>query len=235
MKYRLIVIANIGFILGIIVGLYFKKSIILFLSIFVVLVLIFTNNNIEKIIYKLKNKNRHFKHFERAYKYLKKYLNLKLVLTLIIFFIISFSYSIYKEEKFNQFVQNMISLESSKNIYGIVISEKQEKEYTDSYKVKILNIDGKNLSDTYCFLKIKKQKNKQIKYGDLLKFSADFTAPKDRTNYKRFSYKEYLKTINVSGIFKTTYSQIKVLGENQCNYIYTLVNNVRNSVLRPNR
>ena len=36
MKYRLIVIANLGFIIGILLGLYFKVSIILFLSIFVV-------------------------------------------------------------------------------------------------------------------------------------------------------------------------------------------------------
>ena len=37
MKYRLFVIANIGFIIGILMGLYSKVSIILFLSLFVVL------------------------------------------------------------------------------------------------------------------------------------------------------------------------------------------------------
>ena len=59
MKYRLIVVANFGLIIGIIMGLYFSKSIILFLSIFVIsLLLLLKNNSLLSIIFKWKRENK---------------------------------------------------------------------------------------------------------------------------------------------------------------------------------
>ena len=50
MKYRLIVVANLGLIIGIILGLYFSKSIILFLSIFVAIILWISRKRLSKLL-----------------------------------------------------------------------------------------------------------------------------------------------------------------------------------------
>lgn len=218
MKYRLLVIANIGFIIGIIVGLYFSKSIILFLSIFVIGLIIFLNLRLKL------NKFR---------RYCKVYLTKKVIITFILFFILGLTLLLFKEGKFENFLQDMLCLQNNNiKVYGIIISDKEEKEFNDVYKIKILSANNKNYNNTYCILKLSKVENKSLNYGDLISFIGEFQEPQGRTNFKGYSYKEYLKTINVYGVFKSKYSKVKVLEAEHYGLIYMLSNKVKNSFER---
>ena len=86
MKYRLFVIANLGFIIGILFGLYSKVSIILFLSIFVGGIVAFFNYKcVIGCLEKVENKRfiRFKKDLYKLFRYCKVYIT-KIVL--IIFF-----------------------------------------------------------------------------------------------------------------------------------------------------
>ena len=262
MKYRLIVVANFGLIIGIIMGLYFSKSIILFLSIFVIsLLLLLKNNSLLSIIFKWKRENKSlssmflkcekdnkslssilfkwkrenktilsevFKFSYSSLRYLKKYLSKTVLITFIFFLIIGYLLLNLKLEKFQKFLYEVNSLESIK-VYGIIASDKEEKEYSNMYKLKILNINNKRYYNTYCYIKFNKKDKVEIKYGDLIYFKGEFEEAQDSTNYKGFSYKEYLKTINIYGTFKVSKNKVKVLGENALSSINMLSNKVKNS------
>jgi len=236
MKYRLLVIANIAFIIGIIIGIYFKGlylkgSIILFLSIFVLFCLC-------KMIYKIINKLN----FEKKYffeKLAKKSCSFwPLIKIFIIFIVIGFISLTIKENAFQNFIQDMNYISGnniSKNnvqVYATIVGNKQEKEYTDMYKIKILNVSGKKYFNTYCLIRLDKQQEKFFKYGDLICFKGEFQEPQNERNYSGFSYKEYLKTINVCGIFKTKYNKVKILQEENLSKIFILANKVKSSFER---
>lgn len=235
MKYRLIAVANLGLIIGIIMGLYFSKSIILFLSIFVIiLLLLLRNKSFLSIIFKFKTSKMFFgKFFKFLYiflRYLKLYIDKSVLISFGIFLIIGFLLLSFKSEKFQYFLDD-INLLANKNIkvYAIVVSDKEEKEFSNMYKVKIESINIKKYNNTYCYIKLDKNDESNIKYGDLICFEGAFQEAEESSNYKGFSYKEYLKTINVYGTFKIQKNKVKVLGENYLSSIYMLSNKVKNS------
>ena len=122
MKYRLIVVANFGLIIGIIMGLYFSKSIILFFFIFVIsLLLLLKNKSLSSILFKWKRENKTilsevFKFSYSSLRYLKKYLSKTVLITFIIFLIIGYLLLNLKLEKFQKFLYEVNSLESMKSI-----------------------------------------------------------------------------------------------------------------------
>lgn len=151
----------------------------------------------------------------------------------LIFVILGMSLLTIKETKFQSFIQDMEYKKESKiAVYATVVGDKEEKEYSDMYKIKVLNVNGKNYSNTYCLIKLTKQDTQNLKYADLIYFEGTFEKPQDATNFKGFSYKEYLKTINVSGTFKTTYNKIKTLKEENLSMPYLLANKVKKSFER---
>lgn len=232
MKYRLIVVANIGLIIGIIMGLYFSKSIILFLSIFVIsLLLLLKKKSFLSILFKSKvGKTSLGRFLYRSLRYLKKYISKTVLIIFSIFLIIGFLLLTFKAERFQDFIYDMNLLENKDiKVYAIVVGDKEEKEYSDMYKVKIQSINNKSYYNTYCYIKFNKKDKVEIKYGDLIYFEGEFQEAEDSSNYKGFSYKEYLKTINVYGTFKVSKNKLKVMGENALNSIYMLSNKVKNS------
>ena len=232
MKYRLIVVANIGLIIGIIMGLYFSKSIILFLSIFVIsLLLLLKKKSFLSILFKSKvGKTSLGRFLYCSLRYLKKYISKTVLIIFSIFLIIGFLLLTFKAERFQDFIYDMNLLENKNiKVYAIVIGDKEEKEYSDMYKVKIQSINNKSYYNTYCYIKFNKKDKVEIKYGDLIYFEGEFEEAQDSTNYKGFSYKEYLKTINVYGTFKVSKNKLKVIGENALSSIYMLSNKVKNS------
>lgn len=236
MKYRLIVVANLGLIIGIILGLYFSKSIILFLSIFVAIILLISRKrSFLSILFKLKSKYRESanKFFQFVYsfiRYLKLYINKTVLIVFSIFLIIGVLLISFKSQKFNNFIQDMEAHKSgSLEVYCTVVSDKEEKEFSNMYKVKIERIENKKYTNTYCYIKLDKKDNATIKYGDMISFKGKFQEAQESTNYKGFSYKEYLKTINVYGTFKTQKNTTKVLAENNLSSIFMFSNKVKNS------
>lgn len=166
---RPILIATIGYIIGIIWELYFKISIVPFFI-------------ISSIIYVIFNK--------KILKYKQ------IIILILIFFIISNIQIKQLNKKYDTLYNN---LEEVKIVGTIVSEPKEKEYKTVyKIKVETVNRDRK-YKNTYLFLNVKNSSKQEIKYGDKITFNGTFTKPQTKRNYKGFDYKEYLKTIKVYG------------------------------------
>ena len=189
-------------------GLYFKWSIaFLYLLITAVYLIILKIKN-------RKNTNKTFKllSMKRYFRYIKLILNRKVVLCFSIFSIISNSIVIYQNQKYDNKYTN------EEKIIGeaIVLSNKQEKEYNNVYKIKY--------EDTYLYLKIDKKLIKDLKYGDKIRFSGEFIEATKQRNYGGFNYKQYLKTLKIYGSIKV--EEIEIIASNQTNLFFRITNEI---------
>lgn len=267
MGKRIFVIANIGFIIGIVWGVYFKMNIFPFLSIFVGFagtIFFLKKTIIKKIAFskwkkegskkvitknlscfkqkrnclslnginvKNKSKKKKLTICYRITKYLKVCIAPKTLIIFVLFMIIGMLCITLKVNKFETFLKDMQKNSNTQsNVFAIIVSDKEEKEYSDVYKAKIISADNKKYNNTYCILKIKKQKGKSLEYGDLICLVGGFNEPKDRTNYKGYSYKEYLRTINIYGSFKSKYNDVKVLEKDKNDVFKTIANMTKNNI-----
>lgn len=78
-----------------------------------------------------------------------------------------------------------------------VVSNKIEKEKSNCYTVKILESNFANARKTKIIVYTDKSCN--LQYGDIIKFSGDFSKGAKRRNYKGFSYRNYLKQSKIYG------------------------------------
>lgn len=166
---RPILIAVIGYILGILWGLYIQISIVPF--IFILLVVLFLKKG--KII---------------------KYKNILILIILI--FICASVKTLYLNNKYNTLYNN---IEECKVIATVVSEpQEKEYKYVYKIKVESINGNTK-YKNTYLLLNIKKSNKIDVEYGDKIIFNAIYNEPETSRNYKGFNYKEYLKTIKVYG------------------------------------
>ena len=211
---RPILIATIGYIIGIIVGLYLKISIVLF---YIPIAVIYF------LIKKNKNENKKLKLFsiKRYLRYIKIYINSNVLLIIIISSIISNLITILESKKYEVMYKELSSTENIA-LVATVISNKEEKEYYNKYKVKT---KYKN-KDLRFYITV--DKNKDIKYGDKIKLSGNYIQPESQRNYKGFDYSEYLKQLKIYGTIKC--KNIKILKENDLNTIILLSNKIENDI-----
>ena len=210
LQKRPIVNIVIGYILGIIMGLYFKKSIVLLY----ILIL-----GIYLIIKKPSNKKFKLISFKRYFRYIKIIINKKVCIIIIISSIFSNCITLYQNDKYDNLYKN--SNEKTISINAIIVSNVKEREYKNMYKIKVKNFDDKKkYENTYLYINV--NKNIILQYGDIVQLSGEFEEPKARTNYKAFDYKEYLKSLKVYGTINV--KDIKKTGEN--NNIFKYANNV---------
>ena len=206
-------------------GLYFKFSIVL---LYILIIAI-------HIIYKiLKNKNsqdRKFKliSFRRYFRYIKLVINKKTILLIIISSIISNSIVLIKDNKFNQ----LYKYEQKLTIRGVIVSNKEEKEYKDTYKMKVKYCNKySEYKNKYLYIKISKKINIEVNYGDEVIVEGQFLEPTGQRNYGGFNYKQYLKTLNICGSVNVEKIQIKDI--NKLNIIFYLANklscNIENKI-----
>lgn len=169
---RPVLVACIGYIIGIYWGLCFNKSII---PIFLLAIFFMTAILILK---KLNN---------TVYNYIKTFLRDKkiTIILLIIFSILSCLQIQWINWEYANTYQDIPEM----NLKGIIESNLEEKEYYYVCKLKDLKT-GKRL-----ILQIKKtEMEKEIKYGDIVILKGEFIKPSVQRNYGGFSYLEYLKT-----------------------------------------
>ena len=213
---RPVMIAVIGYIIGIIVGLYCKISIV---SFYIPIIAIY-------LIYKFskKEKTKKFKllSVKRYLKYIKIYFNSKVIILLIISSIISNTIVISQNKKYEK-IYSDLSGQESLNLTGIIISEKQEKQYYNKYKIKV-KYNKQNLR-----FYITTKKDIKLEYGDKITFSGTYTKPEVQRNYKGFDYSEYLKQLKIYGTIKC--DKIKVLGKNQSNKMFQISNQISNKII----
>lgn len=183
-------------------GLYLKISIaFLYIPIIVILYLVKKLKRKKKNKFKILNPKRYF-------RYIKLFINKKVLITIIIFSIISNTIVIYKNIEYAKSFKDKEII----NKTAIVVSQKEEKDYNFTYKIKLIKKDEKN---KYLYLKIDKKQDMNLEYGDKIFITGEFQEPQEIRNEGGFNYKEYLKSINIFGSIKAT--NVKIISKNQGN------------------
>lgn len=204
LENRPIVAIAIGYIIGIIMGLYLKKSIVLLYFLCFIIYLIFK-----------KPPTKTFKliSYRRYFRYVKLFLTKKVILIILVSSIISNSITLYKNAQYNSFENKMDRQEIQIN--AKVISNGNVKKYKKVYLVKYQNKKFYiNVSKKTC-----------LNYGNIIKLKGTYIKPNTRTNYKGFDYKEYLKTKGIYGTINC--KEIVVVNKNKSlfNQIFLRIKN----------
>lgn len=208
---RPILIAVIGYIIGIIVGLYFNKSIVLIY--FPIIATYF----IYKFFNKQKVKKFKLLSLKRYLRYIKIYFNSKVLILLIISSMISNTVVISQNKNYER-IYDYLSVQENLYLTGIIISGKQEKQYYNKYKIKV-NYNNQNLR-----FYITTKKDIELEYGDKIVFSGTYEKPKIRRNYKGYDYSKYLKQLKIYGTIKS--QNIQILKNKQKNKIFEISNQI---------
>ena len=149
---RPILIATIGYMMGIIWGLYFKFSIVLF---YIPIALIYFL--ISQIVKNRKRKNLKVFNFIRYLRYLKIFFTPQLFITIIICSIISNFVIIFQNNKYNNLYEDGEIVKGE----AIVTSDAKESDYYNTYKVKtVTRYNKKEYKNTYLYLRVKKSEEK---------------------------------------------------------------------------
>lgn len=209
MKQRPILVAVIGYMIGILWGLYFRFSIVL------CYILLLATYYIIKKFFKIQKKYR-FKllSFCRYSRYLKLIINPKVILIFIIFSIMANGNVLFQNNKYDNLYQDEQTIE----IMGIIVSQKIEKEYYNLYQVKVLNSKSFNL-----YIQVSK-KNKELEYGDKVKLKGKYKKPSKQRNYGGYDDRQYLKTLKIAG--RVEVQQLELLAKNQLNIILQYANTI---------
>lgn len=211
MKERPLLVAVIGYIIGILWGLYFDFSIVL-LYIFIIAIYF--------IIKRYKNRKKDLKFnilsVSRYSRYFKIFFNQKTI-CLIIFISIISNFIVYFQ---NNYYDNLYKEEQQIQCIAIIVGNKEEKEFKDTYKVKIVS-KGK-YENSYLILKVNKKEKLNLEYGDKIQISGKFVKPSVRRNYNGFDYSSYLKSLKLHGSIKA--DNIKIISKNNANKLLTFAN-----------
>lgn len=169
------------------------------------------------------NKKKKFKITSvlRYLKYLKLFLNKKTIFIIIIVSILSNSIMLYEKYRYSNIYE-----EKEYTVIGKIVSNKQEKEYKNCYKIKVLKVQNlsKNIKNTYLNLFVDKKIN--LEYGDIIKCKGNFQKGKEARNYGGFDYNIYLKTQKIYGIFNS--QKVELISKDID--IFSIANNISNKV-----
>lgn len=150
----------------------------------------------------------------------------------ICFIFLGLIFTIYKTYKFENTYLNSDNKEII--LKCTVISNKQEKQYTNAYKVRV-NVaiaDGRkilNSSNTKLLLYIKN--NQDLNYGQEIIAKGNFSLAEGQRNYKGFNYRKYLYSQGIYGIINVNSKDVQILGENKVNILFLLSNNLKLKII----
>jgi len=193
-------------------GLYFNTSIVLLYILIIAIYFIY------KSIRKKKEKFN-FLSPKRYIKYVKLIIKKEVLFLIILISIISNLIVIYQNNKYNSLYKNINEIEGE----AVVISSKKEKEYTNSYKIRINFLNkNKKYKDTCLYLNVNKKNSIDLQYGNKIKFVGEFVEPEVARNYGGFNYKEYLKSLKIYGTVNA--NSVKVIGKDKVNVISKIAN-----------
>lgn len=195
-KNRVIVYIVLGYIIGILWGLYLDISIVL---LYLITYLIF------KII-----------SFTRIYKYIKLLAKPVTIILIIISSLISNTIITNQNKKYENIFKQVKEVE----LIARVIDNGTKKQYSSTYTIKIEELNHKS---KYKGKKVYLKSKGNLKYGDMIYIKGEFIEPEVARNYKGFDYKEYLKTKKIYGTIQG--SLVEVVDTNRNNKIFALANN----------
>lgn len=206
---RPILVIVIGYIIGIIMGLYINKSIV---PLYIFMAIIYF---IYKKLNSFKKKNLKFKllSFKRYFRYIKLVISKNVLITIIISSVISNTIVIIQNSRYEN------KYKDGDKIFGkaIVISNVQEKEYSNMYKIKLLKNGDK------FYLKLSKKQSK-LQYGDEIELKGEYIEPQTARNKGGFNYKQYLKTLKIYGTINV--EKVSILEKNKINPILKILNDI---------
>ena len=217
---RPILVAIIGYILGIIVGLYLRISIAPFCIILIAMYMIYKNTN-----YKNKQRNNKLKMFaiKRYFRYLKIFINAKVIVFVLISAMVSNTIVLLQNQRYKK-IYNELSEKENITMLGKVIGNKEEKQYYNKYK-----IETKLQNKKYRFY-IMTDKKIQLNYGDKIKLNGEYQEPEIQRNYKGFNYSEYLKQLKIYGTIKC--SKIEMINQKADINIFKFTNEISNKMIQ---
>ena len=213
---RPILIAIIGYIIGIKVGLYLQISIVPLYILIIAIYLIYKYYN--------KQKTRRLKllSIKRYTRYIKIFLNSRVIILLTISSIISNSIVLFQNNKYQK-IYDELSNKNTLNLTGIIISSKEENQYYNKYKIKLIYNNQK--INLYIMI----NKNTQLEYGDEIAFSGTYIKPEKQRNYKGYDYCQYLKQIKIYGTVKC--EKIELIQSNKSNKFFQIANKVTTKII----
>lgn len=195
-----ILIVTLGYIIGIIMGLYCKISIALLYPIVIIIYLyIKKHNNIIKYAHIFNIKN--------------------IIIVIMISAFISNTIVLNLNNRYNKKYENI----TKANFIATIVSDKYEKEYGVQYKIKVQSVENnKTFNNTYLLLNTNDKNN--LQYGDKISFLGEYKSPQEQRNYGGFSYKEYLKS---SGIYGNVNTKSVTKIKQEVNHIEKIASNIR--------
>lgn len=200
---RPILIAALGYIIGIVWGLSFKVVLIFCSIIAICMLIVEKNKNILRII--------------------KLVINKKVTILLLIFIIAGFIHIKFLKYDYEKIY---ISLENV-NIVGTIVSSKKEKQYINEYKIETEKINNIKLKKKFILL----TKNKEIEYGNKIKLEGTYIKPSESRNYRGFDYSNHLKTENIYGTIEQN-GKIELIKEKNINYLFINLYKVKNKIIK---
>ena len=217
---RPIFVAIIGYILGIIVGLYLHISIVPFCIILIAMYMIHKNIN-----YNNNQRNNKLKMFaiKRYFRYLKIFINAKVIALVLISAMVSNTIVLLQNQIYKK-IYNELSEKENITMVGKVIGNKEEKQYYNKYK-----IETKLQNQKYRFY-IMTDKKIQLNYGDKIKLNGEYQEPEIQRNYKGFNYSEYLKQLKIYGTIKC--SKIEMINQKADINIFKFTNEISNKMIQ---
>ena len=207
---RLIFIITLGFIIGLIGGLYFNiVPFVFLLSICSLIVL----------------KNLNFNINSNFIRILKIFIKNNTLLIIVISAFISSIYIIGYNNKYEKAYKQF----SNGEVVATVVSDRKDSEYRSSYKIKLEIFNNQKHTDMYFILGVPKNNQMNIKYGDKIEFKGKYAVPDGVRNYGGFDYKQYLKTQKTYGIFET--NKVDIIKENNLSKIEIFSNYIKQQVV----
>ena len=225
---RPIVVIVIGYMIGIIWGLYLNFSIVL---LYILIAILFYRKNqrnsiMSFLITLLKKgfkskKNTSFQLFSihRYVRYIKLILTKQVIFLIIISSIISNTILLFQENQYeNLYPEENILVE------GMIISNEEEREYKNRYKLKVLTMNSsEKYHSTQIYIEVKK--DVQFEYGDKVRLQGEFRKGSEQRNTGGFNYQLYLKSIHIYGTLKVENYQ-KISSDN-INWVQKSINTIK--------
>ena len=198
MKRPLLIIA-ISYVLGIIIGVYFKKS-IPFIMLGVLIICLVTTKRNRKI---------------------------KETIIVIVVVMISVIRTIQINNEYEKFYEKFDNekITAVATVCGDI--EETEYRYTTTVKINQMKGDAKGKYKNKKFLLyVKKSRKTKLEYGQQIKIIGFYDNTEGRRNYKGSNYQEYLKNKKIYGILNCE-DELKIIKVNNINPISMLIYRVR--------
>ena len=208
---RPVLIALIGYIIGIIWELYFKIS-IAFLYTFIIASII-----ILQYIISIKYQHKHSKKLRIIKTILISKSIKKVIIIIFVFALVSSIIVKYVNNKYENQYQNI----EQAIFIATIIEERKEKQYYLQYKIRIEQINNKKVKHHHLLLKLKGKKQR-LEIGNKIQFQGKYQEPQGQRNEKGINYKLYLKAQKIYGT--VTSNSVKVL-KSQNQNLFSVISN----------